>query len=1378
MSRRLVLIAALLGSTATLAEPSALETLWTQAPFSVAAPSLAKAGADDAPKDQSVDVLLVRTTITLDAEGRRTWRYHTVFRVLKADAVQAWDSLGATWAPWYEDRPTLKARVITPKGQVLTLDPKTASEKPAFDDQRSMYTDMKTVVAPLPGLAAGVTVEQEVTVTETKAPFPKGNAGRLFFHRSVPVRRFHVVVDAPESLPLKLAWAGHGLAGTKATETFTEVGTLRQAQGERRTRHLEASFPDPKWDPDQHASNDFPHLTYTTGSSWAEVAKAYASWLDEASTPGVDTSELKAKVAKLKTRKEKVQAALTWMQSRVRYTGLELSEASLKPWTPAQVWEREYGDCKDMALFLVRALDAIGVKAKVALLSVGGALDVSDAMPGLGLFDHAIVYVPKDASGPELWVDATHPGMPAGELPALDLGRLTLPIDAATTGLVPTPPRLSQKNGVADLVTVELAPFGPSQVRERRTYSGSVGGDMRQGFKDKSPEKLKDALEGRAKGFYRGKSFEVALEHLPTDSGPFVVQLDVRKAGLFSTDWSEARLVLPELTILENVNEYLRGPVEEEPDPDAAAKKPDEEKKPLELAPFSWREPLWLERTFLVVPPRGFTLETLPENATRSFGKGTWTETWTKRKDGGVEATFRFEPKGVDFTVEDVKAFRAAWKALRMKDRPTLVYKHEALSLISTDKAEKGVALFRKLLDQEPDDALTRARLATSLLDLGLGIPARAEAEHAAHDAPHEPAALMAEGSVAEHDLFGRLFQPGWQRTQAIDSLRRALAGDPDSSWAKKELSRALERDVNGDLVSKGPDAAEALKLWHQLALDDKDTEAIGPYLDALWRLRRWEELIDAADKLSSQGLEERALAAVAVVKGPKAATARAKEKWPDTQARARAVVTANQSLLYAREYAVAKELLGLNKSILPPDVATQLSGLLAHLGRAAPSKDSKTPEAAMRAFIGLALDADTPQAYLDRFGELASAPMRRHLAEDLKQARSASRLAAKIGFDASNRELMLLGLDSLLSVATFKVDGSAETGFRVRALAEVGNRKIEMRGYFVKEGDELKLLAVDNTFGALGEHVMVLAQAGKLEAAKQWTQWAAEALPEVRVPHVVLFHEVWPPEGPPTAESLSLAGALLASDDVATGGPALDLLLKAGDAAKGSRRVKLFRAAGFAALRLKRFDDAAKAFGEVVADDESAEETGTLALCLSRARRFDELEKLVNRRLLRLPDSPEWLEWTAQLASKRQKYDEAVKVYAKILEKKGDATQALNNAAWARLMAQKVDDETERLATRAVETEGKRALASLHTLALVQLERGKVKSAVDTLRLRLSRLPQGELEGADWYVVGRLAEVFGYPKEAKDAYQKVGADDDDDTKVLTARRLSKLKGG
>src|SRR5262249_25330207 len=161
----------------------------------------------------------------------------------------------------------------------------------------------------------------------------------------------------------------------------------------------------------------------STGGSWQAIAEGYAKLVDEKAGTK-DVSSVVATITKGKqTREQKIAAIVQYLGREIRYTGVEFGDAAIVPHSPAATLKHKYGDCKDKATLAVAMLRAVGVPANVALLNAGNRQDVPIDLPGMGLFDHAIVHVPGD---PEFWIDPTDEHARPGQIPGSDQGRMAL----------------------------------------------------------------------------------------------------------------------------------------------------------------------------------------------------------------------------------------------------------------------------------------------------------------------------------------------------------------------------------------------------------------------------------------------------------------------------------------------------------------------------------------------------------------------------------------------------------------------------------------------------------------------------------------------------------------------------------------------------------------------------------------------------------------------------------------------------------------------------------------------------------------------------------------------------------------------------------------
>ena len=164
---------------------------------------LAAAAAVTPPADTSAIILFEELVHTYLDAHRSRHRYRQVYKILSPHGVEGWDSLSSGWSPWYEDKPTLRARIVTPGGRVFTLDPKTMEQSGVSGGDESVYSDRQMVRAPLPGVAVGAVVEVEIDWTERAPLFEAGTTHRFFFGGTAPVQKARLEIDGPATMRIE-----------------------------------------------------------------------------------------------------------------------------------------------------------------------------------------------------------------------------------------------------------------------------------------------------------------------------------------------------------------------------------------------------------------------------------------------------------------------------------------------------------------------------------------------------------------------------------------------------------------------------------------------------------------------------------------------------------------------------------------------------------------------------------------------------------------------------------------------------------------------------------------------------------------------------------------------------------------------------------------------------------------------------------------------------------------------------------------------------------------------------------------------------------------------------------------------------------------------
>ena len=555
--------------------------------------------------DSGIRMLLEDHRYRIDSKGIVTTTLRRVYLVDRKESVNTWALVEQGYQPWYEERPQLRARVITADGVSHPLDQKTIADAPADESDATMFTDQRVLRAPLPAVAVGAVVELELILRQKAPLLSAGQVRQVIFTDYFPTERVHVTIHADKVIPLKVASAGLPDGALRQSVVGGEIRAELELAAIEVPKHREFSLP-----PDVP---QFPYLAFSTGASWQSVAGDYnqivESKLAESGIPANLMTTFPSGPAV-----HIVEAITRKLHKEVRYTGVEFGESAIVPHTPAETLERKYGDCKDKSILLVAALRSVGFEAHLALLSAGFDTDVPKDLPGMGLFNHAIVHVSGAGLARELWIDATADDMPVGSIPAADQGRLALLIRPESTELVSIPESASDQNWRRTTIDLQMADFGSGSVAESIEAAGILAAPLRSAFPG-SEEVRKNEAEK-----YLKARFAATLDSLdlpaPDNSDPtYRLVLRGKDAKSVNTGLDDASVTVHPYMAFENLPIWLLI----EPAKDAPARQHDF------LLPEAFR---W-EYIYRIQLPRFFTPGTLPEPVETKIGEISVSETYT-----------------------------------------------------------------------------------------------------------------------------------------------------------------------------------------------------------------------------------------------------------------------------------------------------------------------------------------------------------------------------------------------------------------------------------------------------------------------------------------------------------------------------------------------------------------------------------------------------------------------------------------------------------------------------------------------------------------------------------------------------------------------------
>jgi transglutaminase-like putative cysteine protease len=1325
--------------------PARAASPWDGPAFSLD-PAAALAAAKELSGKEGDDAVyaLESDSYRFQADGSAVYRQHVIYKIALKKGVERRSAASCSYQPWRQDRPEIRARVIGQDGAVYNLDPATIADQSRREDA-DVYSDSRILTAPLPGLEPGALVEYEVVLRDRSPLLAAGGAFRAWFGRGVPILERRLSLEYPSSMPLRYELRGPGAAGIKATKA---------SSGGRSSIDFEMdALPGLGELEDFLADDAVPEtcVDFSTGSSWQAVAAAYAAIAEPviASTSVADYAASALKGLEKGTKAERVAAVLYRLRRDIRYTGINFGENAIIPHAPADTIARGYGDCKDQASLLAASLRAAGMDARLALLEAGSGSDLLDALPGFGLFNHAIVYLPGEGE----WIDPTASYYRPGELPPMDRGRRALVVGPSTGSLRRTPESKPEDNRYREVRAFALSESGASSVLETTTATGIIEAGYRGHFGSGDRKAAREQLEKYVKDVYLSEKLEdFGFSDVQDMRESFSLKLSAAKAKRGFTDSSSSIVVLQSGALLNFLPSFL-------------VQKPRGGKDFERKNDVKLDEPYVAEIEFRLAPPPGFKAAALPEPSRRAMGPAFLASSYKLEGDGSVTALFRFDCVKGSYTAGEAKALHDAVIEYGEEEAATVSFEQVGDSLLSAGKYREALGEFRTLAALHPAEALHHIQLSNALEAAGFGAEARAEARRAVELEPGSAEAHARLAWTLLLDPFARTFEEGCDLAAATAEYAEAARLAP--SEALYTVNRAIIAEYGTDLARYGRGARldEALALYAKVEKDLKggNWENNVPY--DLLRLGRFKELKDAT-KGPGQSKRRKALfvTAVAAVDGPAAALREAARVSAASDERSEVQNLASQMLITARRYPESAELMiaGARGSQSQTQALAFAESLKKVKAVDAAALSRAEPSGLIASFILAVLQWD---GKVDSIAPFFAESVRASLAEpdaDREAAAAFSSVAANLSGEEQPPAVVI---DLVTGLG--KVD-VIESGPAIAALFSfplMPSRKGEVF-YLKREGGELRLLDAGGGLSGVAHEVFSLLDSGRTEDARAWLSLVAAQrdlnplFPSLE-DHPVLKLLGDPAKAGPADMRLAASFVLAASRSKADGALGLPALLARLETEKDKDlAARLAKVAALALLRQGRAAEAAAVSArlEASAGDEYADHIRLLSL--DAAGESARADRLLAEALAKEPASVPWLRAATEHAARMGRFEDAIRYSGAVIATGHAEESDYNQSAWYSLFTDKPDYaalDGRQIAQRLMGASS----ASVHTLACVLADSGRFLEAQEAFRKYLSAERTERDPSSAWLAFGIYAERFGMADAAAEAFGKTRLEED-----------------
>lgn len=369
-------------------------------------------------------ILLDERLHYVDAQGKRWIVLHRIYKALTEAGIEPVSENFEGYRRSEQRIHLVEAKTIQPDGKQLPVKENAAFIKsPQPDGASSLYTDRNEMVVIFPNIKIGSVTEQITLIEEEQLRMGDEYSATFYPASGWPRVLARLIVDLPDGMAERLQI--HSLGHVPAHQT--------SASGDHRTRLI--------WEAKQSSGQSYevrrapssdvgPIVWLTTLPDWEGFIEWYAPLMSERSTLSPKlASQVDAWTEDAESNEEIIRILHEKVAANIRYTGLEFGQAGYQPEDCNQVWENQYGDCKDQSNLLRVMLRHKGIDAYLALIDTKHAGRIEKRSPDYRHFNHAIVAIQRPG-GDYLFCDPTIDRSQPGVLAPSSADRETLLIKA------------------------------------------------------------------------------------------------------------------------------------------------------------------------------------------------------------------------------------------------------------------------------------------------------------------------------------------------------------------------------------------------------------------------------------------------------------------------------------------------------------------------------------------------------------------------------------------------------------------------------------------------------------------------------------------------------------------------------------------------------------------------------------------------------------------------------------------------------------------------------------------------------------------------------------------------------------------------------------
>lgn len=476
-------------------------------------------------------VLLNEQKVTIDSLGLMNTVTRRAVKILTHEGKQEAEVV-VPYEKGGDEIKDLRAWLVAPGGYVKTFEKSDVEDLGMYSDD--LYNDfrLRRVRAINPELGSVFVYESEVQQKPTEAQ------DRFTFQDALPSIESRYTITAPSGWVISGRILNHApvepIVDGNTYTWFLENLPFREPEPFAPRLYgtgplLAVDFQPPT------GITDLPSL-----KSWSDVS----DWHTRIAAPQAEVNvEMEAKVRELtqgfSSEYDKIRAIGHFVQ-KFRYIEISMDlshNGGVRPHLAAQVFAKQYGDCKDKANLMRALLKSAGIPSYLVAIYSGDRTFVKKEWASPSQFNHMVIAVQVSEAtkaptvidspvGRVLLFDPTDEKTPLGDLPVYEQGSYALLCAGPKGDLVRMPVIASEANVLSQTLNVALASDGGITASLAVEATGQAARRERGLYESGSPDEYKSSLERYLSTSVKGASVVKVTARDAYDQNKFSAELN------------------------------------------------------------------------------------------------------------------------------------------------------------------------------------------------------------------------------------------------------------------------------------------------------------------------------------------------------------------------------------------------------------------------------------------------------------------------------------------------------------------------------------------------------------------------------------------------------------------------------------------------------------------------------------------------------------------------------------------------------------------------------------------------------------------------------------------------------------------------------------